>query len=486
MANASTAPTFSCLNDSIVSSTNVTNPSFWMLRPQLLKGSPAVAVVIGVFFVVAFCWNLFILASFLIKHHLLKEPGNIFLFNLALVDFLVTVSNMLFSVVSESAREFVFGSEDVTRCKLCDTFGFLLIFLIAVSLHTLAALSVDRFILLAWPLKYKSIVNKRGAIIMLCLIWLIGFLIALPPLLRFGQYEFNTNFGACIPRFVDDPLLSPYNFNYVLLLVIEALIPLLILAVTNIWTYKIVSKVLKRNFRRRRTFHEGVTVEVKRESLRHQHQQQQLVKVFAALFIAHLISWTPVIVVVFIVVGINASRIPPQIYIFGWICYLTNPVLHPIIETFFVKDLRYQVRRVKSTMADTLLRAGSTLYRKASHYAFTLDALEEANKKLDQAEARKMKSSGNHSTTNLTIGDTSISSDAGAAAAPVVNSHSSDPAGAVVTPGGEQQDASGVALVVHSSNQIATESETLSPSKCNGCSEGGASDSAISEVVGKQ
>ena len=297
---------------------------------------------------------------------------------------------MLLSVVSESAKQFVFGNTDVTRCAVCDMFGFLLVFLIAVSLHTLAALSADRFILLAWPLQYKSIVNRRRAIGVLCLIWLIGFLIALPPIVGFGQLEFNINLGACLPRFGNDPL-SPYNFNYVLLVAVEALVPIFVLALTNIWTYKIVSTLLRKNFRRRKTFHEGVTVEEKREGSRHHHQQQQLVRVFAALFIAHLLCWAPVIAVVFVVSGVNAAEIPPQIYIFGWICYLTNPVLHPIIETFFVKDLRYQVRRVRSTMTDTLLRAGSTLYRKASNYAFTLEALEEANKKMDEEEAKKNK-----------------------------------------------------------------------------------------------
>ena len=46
---------------------------------------------------------------------------------------------------------------------------------------------------------------------------------------------------------------------------------------------------------------------------------------------------------------------------------------------------------MKNTMTDTLLRAGSTLYRKASSYAFNPDAVEEANRKLDEEAAGKKK-----------------------------------------------------------------------------------------------
>eukprot|EP00731_Ephydatia_muelleri_P039127 Em1131g2a len=280
----------------------------------------------------------------------------------------------------------------------------------------------------------------------------------LPPLFGFGQFEFNTNFGACLPRFRNDPLLSPYNFHYVLLVAIEALFPLCFLAVTNIWTYKIVSKVLKKNFRRRKTFHEGIKVEEKRETLRHQNQQQQLIKVFAALFVAHLISWTPVIVVVFIIAWVDAAKIPPQVYIFGWICYLTNPVFHPIIETFFVKDLRYQVHRVRSAMTDTLVRAGTTLYRKASKSALTLDALEEANRKLDKEESLKRKGAGHLPLHKL----------------PEALLERVD------------EETEGSEAVVDLSNQIGIELENAMFPKCGGCLESRSNDKTISSGVGKQ
>ena len=379
--NNAVPSTFNCLIQENVSSVNITDPSHWRIREELLYGTPYVATVILIFFLLSFFWNLFIIITYFVKYRLLKEPANIFLLNLAFADLLVALTTMLFSIVTEIVQEFVFGSTDVVRCGLCNFAGVFLIFLIAVSLHMLAVLSVDRFILLTWPLRYKRIMNKWKAIVIVIVVWIIAILIALPPVFGFGQNEFNRNFGACLPRFTGtNPLSGIGSQFYAAFVALEALIPILVLAFTNVWTYRLVAKFLKKNITRRRTFRgKGSGSD---EERKYHSQQRQLVRVFGALFISNIISWTPVLVVVFLIFFISASVLPREIYIFGWICYLTNPVVHPIIESFFVKDLRYQIRRAKKTVR----RASSAVYRQSTRL-FNRSALEEANAKMDKEEA---------------------------------------------------------------------------------------------------
>ena len=370
---------FNCLNDNI-SSTNVSDQSHWRIQDDLLYGTPYVATVVLIFFLLSFFWNLFIIITYFVKNKLLKEPANIFLLNLAIADLLVAVTTILFSAVTEIAQEFVLGSTDVVRCGVCNFAGVFLIFLIAASLHMLAVLSVDRFILLTWPLRYKKIMNRWKALVIVTIVWIIALVIALPPVVGFGQNEFNRNFGACLPRFTgNNPITGLNNFFYAAFVAAEALIPILVLAFTNVWTYRIVSKFLRRNFVRRRTFRGRENVPD--DNRKHRKQQKQLIRVFGALLIAHIISWTPVLIVVFLIFFISADVLPREIYIFGWICYLTNPVFHPIIESFFVKDLRYQVRRARKTVK----RAGSAVYRQSTRL-FSRSALEEANAEMDKEE----------------------------------------------------------------------------------------------------
>jgi len=96
--NGTMLPAFNCLIN--ISSVNITDRSHWRIRDELLYGTPYVATVILIFFLVSFFWNLFIIITYFVKFKLLKEPANIFLLNLAIADLLVALTTMLFSVVT--------------------------------------------------------------------------------------------------------------------------------------------------------------------------------------------------------------------------------------------------------------------------------------------------------------------------------------------------------------------------------------------------
>ena len=376
--------TFNCLAYDNLSDFNISDRTPWRIADGLEVPSIILAAVYILFFLIAFFWNLFIVVTYLIKYKLLKHPGNLFLFNLALADLLLSVTVMMFSFVAQAAKEFVFGSTDVVRCRVCDLAGWSLTFLIFMTFHLLAALSIDRFILLSRPLRYKKVMTFWRAMIIVIVIWVISLAMSIPPFIGFGQMEFNRQFGSCIPRFTDDNLRTGIpNLYYVVFGVVEALIPISIIAFTNVFTYRLVSKFLQRNIKRKRTFRNPRQREANSEEERkHKQQQQQLVRVFGALCIANCVAWTPVILVV-LAAGIFmsvfvASQIPSGVFVFGWICYLSNPVIHPIIESFFVKDLRYQVKRAQRT-----IRRASTAILRTTSKKFRESDLDKANAAMD-------------------------------------------------------------------------------------------------------
>lgn len=382
---------FSCRNFSFLSSSNLTNVSHWQILGNLQVGATVVGVLILIFFIIATVWNLFIIITFFAKHSLLKEPANIFLLNVAITDLLICLTTMVFSFVTAFGQEFVFGSSDVTRCTVCGMSGFFIVFLIFVSLHLLMALSIDRFILLSRPLRYKRLMNRWRATLVCIVVYIICFILAVLPLAGFGEYEFNARFAACVPRFT-----PAANFFYVIILAVESLIPVIVLAITNVWTYRLVSKFLKRNFKRRSTYRRRDQTAGSKgkedEGEKHQKQQKQLVKVFGALFIANIISYTPTIVTIFLFLALilngKENIIPSEVYIIGFVSFLTNSVFHPIIESFFVKELRYQVNRARAGVR----RVSTTIYRQTTQL-FSSNTLDEANRKVDLDDTPRPKRS---------------------------------------------------------------------------------------------
>ena len=374
---------FNCLSSN-VSSSDITNKSFWKIT--LREGAPAVATVIGIYFLVALSWNFFIIVTFLRKRKLLREPANILLLNLAVADLMVALTQMFFSMVTEAAAVFTYGTSDVVRCGVCDFVGVFFMLLYGVSIHTLAAISFDRFLLLYKPFHYKKYMSRRNTLVLVGVVWLIAALIALPPVLGFGQIEFNQRFGSCVPRFGGMNLMSGImNFVYVAYVALESLFPIATIVVCSFWTYRFVNQFLRKNYRRRSFYNrrgsDGV-VQQRQEDTRYHHQQQQLVKVFGALLVSNVVSWLPVLIVV-IAIGILGSpeRVPDWVYIVGWICFLSAPVFHPIIESFFVKDMRLVVckgiRKVN--------RASSFIARSTTGM-FTNKDIELANEKAEDDE----------------------------------------------------------------------------------------------------
>ncbi len=397
LTNMTNVTTFNCLASDALSSFNITDPTHWMISDNLQGAAPVLAAIYAIFFTLAFIWNLFIVITYLVKYKLLKEPGNLFLFNLALADLLVAVTVMIFSFVAQAGSEFVFGYTDVVRCNVCDFAGFCTMFFIFMSFHLLAALSIDRFIQLTYPLRYKRLMSLWRAVIVIIISWVVSFIVAILPFLGFGQYEFNRQFGSCIPRFTGPNLKSgANNFFYVAFAVVEALIPIIIIGITNVFTYRLVSKFLKKNLKRKKTFRNAEELKTNsEEDKKHKQQQNQLVKVFGALCISNCVSWTPVIAVV-VSIGVVgaiaslrmvASRVPDGVYVFGWFCYLTNPVVHPIIESFFVKDLRYQVTRAKKSIR----RASTAIIKSTTKLRFRDTDLDRANQAIDSGATKTSK-----------------------------------------------------------------------------------------------
>ncbi len=383
-----TNDTFNCLASDTLSAFNITYRTHWMINADLQGAAPVLASIYAIFFTLAFFWNLFIVITYLVKYKLLKEPANLFLFNLALADLLVAVTVMIFSAVAQAGGEFVFGYTDVIRCNMCNLAGFCTMFCIFMSFHLLAALSIDRFILLTYPLRYKSLMSFWRAVIIIVVAWVISFIIGILPFLGFGQHEFNRQFGSCIPRFTGTNIKSDVaNFYYIIFAGLEALIPIVIIGITNVFTYRLVSKFLKKNLKRKKIFRNAEELKTNSdEDKKYKHQQNQLVKVFGALCISNCVSWIPVVVV--FAIGADAllvaSNIPVSVYVFGWSFYLVNPVVHPIIESFFVKDLRYQVNRAKKT-----IRSASTAITNRLRFR-DLD-LDQANQAIDSSSTKTSK-----------------------------------------------------------------------------------------------
>ena len=141
----------------------------WCLNEELI--GPLIAVSTGIILILSLVINLFICVYTLSHPKSLKKSSTMLLLNLALVNLLMTVLFMPFMVVASAAEEWIIGQSDTERDVLCQINAFIFAYTVGVSVHTLAAISFDRFLSIVKPHHHKRYMTWRITLGIVTFIW---------------------------------------------------------------------------------------------------------------------------------------------------------------------------------------------------------------------------------------------------------------------------------------------------------------------------
>ncbi|XP_028324734.1 G-protein coupled receptor 26-like [Gouania willdenowi] len=110
--------------------------------------------------------NVVVLICFLYNPEIRKQVPGLFILNLTFCNLLLSVSNMPLTLVGLVTRGHPGGS------GFCQAVGFLDTFLTTNSMLSMAALSIDRWVAVVFPLSYHSRIRHRDAVMALGYTWI--------------------------------------------------------------------------------------------------------------------------------------------------------------------------------------------------------------------------------------------------------------------------------------------------------------------------
>ena len=344
-------PNFTC-SDPELSDTNITT-NVWRVQSEgrLHDDSiTAVAVCQAIIVAIGAPWNLVVFATILIRKRF-KEPTYILLLNLVLADFLVCLLVLPFNVQSAFAGRFSLGSSDRVRCRVCHTTIVTILTLVFTSLFTLALMSLDRLIYLKWALWYKKTITVKLVVPVLVGVWIFCFLISLPPVFGFGEIKFANILSSCSLFTVGRTPLTE-NISYIMLLLLVGAFPFIITLFANSWLLLLVCRNISSRYKRRvdnnkNTF---LSTESKSKAERdittsYYKEQLHLAQIFGAIFAANIITWLPTIIISLVAAVIGADEVATPAYAFVYLCYVSQPAIHPILETCLMGKARSVIFR---------------------------------------------------------------------------------------------------------------------------------------------
>lgn len=348
------------------------NRSLWKLLDGVEPN--AMAVFYAIFFIIAFIWNLVILLIMLVRRKAFKEAAHVFLANLVLTDLFVAVFIILFALISSIPGEWVLGVNDVSRCYTCEISGFFVTFLVDLSIHTLAILSLDRTLHLAFPLRYRTVMTRVKAVVIVVVVWVVVLVLNILPFFGVGIIEFNRRLGLCLVRWSQS---TTRSFIYVGVLLAELLIPITVLILANTITFRIISRVLRRSHKKKKDLRrmstrrqQNIQEQLSREQAQSEEdkhynkQQRQLVRHFTASFVTSILCWMCLFIMYIVLIIAPDDKIPPFLFTIGFYLYLLTAIIHPMLETYFIPELRLFFTHIKKGVRKELVKQTSSIAEK--------------------------------------------------------------------------------------------------------------------------
>ncbi len=335
------ASPYSC-SDGTGLSTNSVTLEYWDNHETGTRDSALASSAITLCFIlVGVPSNLLILVSIL-RQHLYREPTYILLLSLAIAELLMCLLYMPFTVLSGLYGSFPLGTTDRTRCGVCQFVGILFIFFSYLTVHTLALISVDRFLFIKYPLKYIKMVTTMRTSLACASAWVLCAALSAPPLLGFGDFAYSHTVSSCVINIED----RASNLHYAILVGLEVCFPLLLLFGTNIWILCIILKQMRKLYAAKRKLQEkdeDFKEKLKSKLTRSKHLKQlHLVRVFGAIWLANMITWTPFFarIVGTLIFGAISSR---WFLLYVFLSIISHTVIHPLLEATIIPELRKQL-----------------------------------------------------------------------------------------------------------------------------------------------
>lgn len=215
--------------------------------------------------------------------------------------------------------------------ELCLLMLSILIMLTMSSTFSLLAISVDRYIAILNPLRYKSIMTSTNTLILIITGWIVAFLSGLMPLM--GWHKPPPSHGYCIFTHVIDMTYLVYFFSFVYFY-----LPVIIMA--TIYT-KIYSAV-------KRQLH-GTVVGSHHGVVGKQGAGMKELKTATSLFTIiffFMLCWAPLHIMNGVSLLCPNCYIPPVILEIGIILTHANSALNPVMYVYKLKSFRNTFKNV--------------------------------------------------------------------------------------------------------------------------------------------
>lgn len=196
--------------------------------------------LITVITVVSLCSNLLVLLCFIYSTEVRAQVPGVFILNLSFCNIIIAIMNMPATLAGVVTNQKPFGD------AFCSAISFMETFLTANTTLSMAALSIDRWIAVVFPLSYSNKMRYKDALGMLAYAWLHSFAFSICALLL-SLVGYSHTYASCTLHLTErEKGRTKFIAFSVVFLIASFLLPLIILCFTYLKVLKVARFHCKR------------------------------------------------------------------------------------------------------------------------------------------------------------------------------------------------------------------------------------------------
>ncbi|CAH1142649.1 unnamed protein product [Phyllotreta striolata] len=277
----------------------------------------AAGVVTLIIMIIGILGNLLTLGA-LIRHPKLRTVAAAFIASLCISDLMFCILALPFSASQFFHGDWVHGE---TLCKMVPLLRYASV---GVSLLSIGSISVNRYILIAWPHLYQSVYTKFKVVMYISVIWLFSYGLQIPTLLgKWGTFGKDSKLGTCS--------INPDENGHsskTALFVIGFALPCIVIVVCYVKIYMVVRKSHQKMQQ-----HTSMGNKYKRSEMK-------ITKMVLVIFICFIVCYLPITLVKIFDNDVNHA----PLHVLGYLLIYSSSCVNPLVYVTMNKQYRVAYR----------------------------------------------------------------------------------------------------------------------------------------------
>ncbi|KAM9132613.1 melanopsin [Pangshura tecta] len=287
----------------------------------------------------------------------LRTPANMFIINLAISDFLMSITQAPIFFTTSLHKHWIFGK------KGCELYAFCGALFGITSMITLMAIALDRYFVITRPLASIVVISKKKALIILLGVWLYSLAWSIPPFFGWSAYVPEGLLTSCSWDYMTfTPSVRAYTM---LLFCFVFFIPLIAI----IYSYVFIFKAIKNTNEAVQNIGSDAN-KVSQRQYQKMKNEWKMAKIALIVILLYVISWSPYSVVALVAFAGYSHLLTPFMNTVPAVIAKTSAIHNPIIYAITHPKYRMAIANYVPCLRP-LLRVSRKDSRSCSRYLST-------------------------------------------------------------------------------------------------------------------